>query len=96
MFKASEAKKNVADYREKLFFKTEKIVNEFIEGMSESIEFHSKNGFNEIIFTPYSISRFHSETMMEMACTLFRTILKANGYEIVTNDWQKNILKVRW
>lgn len=96
MIKATEAKKNVNEYQEKLFLETEKKVNEFTELMSESIEFHSKNGFNEITFIPYEISRFPSRTMMEMASSIFQAILMTNGYEIVTNDWQKNILKVRW
>ena len=96
MFKANEAKKNVNEYQKKLLFETEKKVSDFTELMSESIEFHSKNGFNEITFTPYEISRFPSMAIMEMASSIFQAILKANGYEIVTNNWQKNILKIRW
>lgn len=96
MIKANEAKKNVNEYQEKVFLETQEKVNEFVELMSESIEFHSKNGFDEITFTPYDFSRFSSVDMMEMASSIFQAILMTNGYEIVTNNWQKNILKVRW
>ena len=96
MIRANEAKKIVSEYQEKLFFETEKKVNDFSELMSKNIELYSEKGVNELAFKPYEISRFPSKTMMEMASLIFQVILISNGYEIVINDWQKNILKIRW
>ena len=96
MIKANEAKKNVIEYHERVFLATEHKVNEIIETMSESIEFHSKNGFTELVFTPYDNSRFNTDEIKSMASMIFQAILISNDYEIVKNDWQNNILKIRW
>lgn len=96
MIKASEAKKNVVEYHEKVFLATENKVNEIIETMSESIEFHSKNGTTETVFTPYGNSFFDSTETKQIASMMFQAIFESNDYEIVTNDWQNNILKIRW
>ena len=96
MISANEARSNVTEYEIYLYGLAEKKVNEIIPIISESIEFHSKNGFTEIEFTPYGISRFSSYRMMEIASTIFNQILKENGYKILVNDWEHNILKIRW
>lgn len=96
MINAKEAKKNVYNYQEKQFLETEKTVNEIIEVMSDSIEYHSKNGFSEISFCPYNESRFSSDEMKDIASSIFQAILISNGYEIITNNWRTNVLKIRW
>ena len=96
MISAKEARQNViskiaADYRA-----VEKEVTDFLDEMSTSIQFHSRNGFTEIEFTPYADSRFPSIRYKELAKEIFDRILKQNGYTIAVNNIEINILKIQW
>jgi len=96
MITAQEAKKNVELYEVALYQKTLDGAMTQLDTMSTIIEFHSKNGKRQIVFTPYDKSRFPSSEMLDMARNIFDSILKQNGYTVVENDYQKNLLKVQW
>ena len=96
MIKATEARTNVINHEVEKYNQIKKIVDELLEAMSKSIEFHSKNGYESVDFMPYGNSRFPSDAAKITASGMFETILKDNGYEIIQHDWSQNILKVRW
>jgi len=96
MITAAEAKKNVEAYETALFQKTCDGVMTQLDTMSAIIEFHSRNGKRQTVFTPYDKSLFPSSEMLNMARNIFDSILKQNGYTIIENDCQKNLLKVQW
>lgn len=96
MVTAQEAKKNIEAYETALFQKARDGAMTQLNTMSTIIKFHSKNGNRQIVFTPYDKSLFPSSKMLDMAHNIFDSILKQNGYTIVENDCQKNVLKVQW
>lgn len=96
MIKASEARINVINYENALYRQVAIKVNEVLETVSRSIEFHSQNGINTLEFMPYEISRFSSWHNMEIAKEVFEKILKENGYTIILNNPNDNILKITW
>lgn len=96
MINAQEAKQNRANYEIGIHIAVSENVNELINTMSASIEFHSKNGFDSLEFCPYDKSRFPSHQALKIAETIFAEILTSNGYEIIHNDAFNNSLKIRW
>ena len=96
MITAQEARQNVlnkeiADQRI-----VEEKVTDFLKQMDTSIQYHSRQGITELTFTPYDDSRFPSVHFQELAQELFRVILNQNGYDIVINNIDMNILKIKW
>ena len=96
MIKAEEARANINFYRAEEYRKVQEKVIPVIETISESIVFHSKNGFDHLDFTPYSRSHFPSNRELMIASEIFDRILKENGYKITLNNWNDNILKIQW
>lgn len=96
MIRASEARKNVEIYELEIYTSVNKQVTELIEIMDESIEFHSKQGYNLLTFQPYDKSRFTSNKELTLAQEIFYKILTSHGYDIIKNDAFNNFLKIRW
>lgn len=96
MIRASEAKANVTAYESHRFHAVEMKVNELLETMSKSIEYHSKNGITKLEFMPYENSRFPSYDEKEIASRIFLSIFQNNGYSVARNSWSDNILEIRW
>ena len=96
MITAQQAKANAINYEVNVYRDTEAKVDELLETMSKSIEFHSKSGFDCIEFTPYAKSRFTSIRTMELASEIFERKFKDFGYEIILNSWENNSLKIQW
>ena len=96
MIKASEAQANVINYKVMQYNKVKEVADEILETMSKSIEYHSRNGFNSADFMPYGKSQFPCEQALQTASEIFEKVFMSNGYEIVKNDWQNNILKIKW
>lgn len=97
MINAIEARENVNQYRQKVYFEVAKLVRETLEEIGKSIELHSQGGHIEAEFSPYDKSRYHyNRDYLESAQLEFERILNQNGYQIEKNSWEKNILKIRW
>lgn len=96
MITAKAAKENVQAYEDAIDQDIKNKVNELLDIMSKSIEFHSKNGFTSLIFTPYDKSRFQTVHALERAQELFTQILTDNGYTVLENHYGKNSLKIEW
>lgn len=96
MITAIEARINVTNYETIILANVEKTVSEIIDIISRSIEFHSKNGYTHLIFTPYEKSRFSTVKELEYAQKLFRKILEEAGYTVLENNYGRNILNVSW
>lgn len=96
MITAVEAKKNVTIYKVQLTQKVELQINNILNAISPDIEFRSQNGCTTLTFAPYDKSRFPNIQTLEIAQQLFTHILKSNGYNILENDYNTNILKIQW
>lgn len=96
MINASEARANVTRHETELYNNIKAIVDEILETMSRSIEFHSQNGIEYADFMPYRDSRFSSEYSCRIASEIFEKEFIDNGYTVVRNDWVNNCLKVTW
>ena len=96
MIKATEAQANVLNYEFAIRVEVRDKVNELINVMSKSIEFHSKNGLTGAQFCPYDKSRFPTIKALEYAQELFQTIFEDAGYTVVENRYDKNSLKIKW
>ena len=96
MITASEARNNVSTFKEETRKAIEKKVLETIALMSDSIAFHSKNGFKSLSFSPYDKSHFVTITEMITAEEMILAILKENGYKVINSSIHANILKVQW
>ena len=96
MIKATEAQANVINYEAAIRTDILTKVNELIDVMSRSIEFHSKNGYTSANFCPYEKSRFTNVKALEYAQELFQKIFEEAGYTIVENNYGKNSLIVKW
>ena len=96
MISANEARANVAAHEQAILNNVAIIADELLDTMSNSIEFHSQNGFESAEFMPYRDSRFSSEYMQRVASEIFEQVFTENGYKVVRNDWVNNALKVTW
>ena len=96
MIKATEAQANVLNYEFAIRVEVRDKVNELINVMSKSIEFHSKNGLTGTQFCPYDKSRFSTIKALEYAQELFQTIFEDAGYIVIENSYEKNSLKIKW
>lgn len=96
MINASEARANVAAYEQAIFNNVAIIADELLDTMSNTIEFHSQNGFKSADFMPYHDSRFSSEYSRRIASEIFEKEFIDNGYTVVRNDWVNNCLKIVW
>ena len=96
MIKATEAQANVLNYELAIRVEVRDKVNELINVMSKSIEFHSKNGLTGVQFCPYDKSRFTTIKALEYAQELFQTIFEDAGYIVVENRYDKNSLNIKW
>lgn len=96
MISAETAKANVINHQATLFTEVTTIVTKILVDMSNSIEFHSKNGLSSVGFAPYTSSRFSSDRAKEIAHEQFKKAFETAGYEIITNDVERNELTVKW
>lgn len=96
MINAREARQNVINKEMNDYRTAETRVIEFLDEMSDNIQFYSQNGITEIAFAPYIDSRFPDANLKELAKKIFDRILKQNGYTIMANSIEINILKVQW
>jgi len=96
MIKATEAQANVINYEAAILEDIQNKVNELADIMSKSIEFHSKNGFHEVHFTPFDKSRFSNVNALETAERLFQKLFEEAGYTVLENHYGKNSLVIRW
>lgn len=96
MINATEARTNVINFEMEQYNNAKAIADEILDTMSQSIEFHSKNGLDTLEFAPYDRSRFTSYSWLQTASDIFEKVLKENGYEIIKNDWINNSLKIKW
>jgi len=96
MISATEARANVIFHEHEIFNNVAIIADELLDTMSNSIEFHSQNGYESAEFMPYRDSRFSTDYMMKTASEIFEKVFKENGYTVVVNDWQNNRLKIAW
>lgn len=96
MIKATEAQANVINYEASINEEIKKKVDELVEIMSKSIEYHSKNGFTHANFCPYEKSRFLNVKALETAQEMFKKIFEDAGYTVIENNYGKNSLIVEW
>ena len=96
MISANEARANVAAHEQAIFNNVAIIADELLDTMSNSIEFHSQNGFESAEFMPYRDSRFSTDYMMKTASEIFERVFTENGYDVLINDWKNNRLKIAW
>ena len=96
MISANEARANVAAHEQAILNNVAIIADELLDTMSNSIQFHSQNGFESAEFMPYRDSRFTSEYMQRIASEIFEKEFIDNGYTVVRNDWVNNYLKITW
>ena len=96
MISAEQARANVINHEIHIYRETEEKVNELIDAMSKSIEFHSENGIDSIEFTPYDHSRFSSSHTLQLASEMLARQFKDNGYTIVNNSWEHNSFIIQW
>ena len=96
MINANEAKANVINYEAALLAALDEKINELVDIMGRSIEYHSKNGFTSIQFCPYEKSRFTNVRALEYAQKRFTEIFEEAGYTVVENHYGKNIIKIEW
>ena len=96
MINAETAKANVISYHAQFIAKVQAVVDEILEAMGKSIEFHSKSGLTTAEFCPYASSRFPCDKAKEEAQKMFEKTFKEYGYTILVNNIEKNILKIQW
>lgn len=96
MISAAEARANVNSHEQEIFNTVAIVADELLDTMSNSIEFHSKNGYESAEFMPYRDSRFSTEYMQRLASDIFEKEFNENGYTILINDWVNNRLKIAW
>lgn len=96
MISAAAAAQNVLNYEIERYHKVEELCNAALEEMEASIEYHSRNGFSTLDFTPYQKSRFTNNYAMQTAHDIFEKVFKENGYTVEHNDISLNSLKITW
>lgn len=96
MISAESAKANVITFQTQFIAKVQTVVDESLEAMGKSIEFHSKSGLTTAEFCPYASSRFPCDKAKEEAQKMFDKTFKEYGYTILVNSIEKNILKIQW
>lgn len=96
MISAATAAQNVLNYEIERYHKVEELCNAALEEMEASIEYHSRNGFSALDFTPYQKSRFTNNYAMQTAHDIFEKVFKENGYTVEHNDISLNSLKITW
>lgn len=96
MIKAAEAHANVIAYETAIDADITRKVDELINIMDKSIQFHSQNGYTELTFNPYDKSRFSTVHALEYACCLFTKRFEDAGYTVLENHYGKNSLKIKW
>lgn len=96
MIKATEARANVTNYEAVIKADIARKVDELLDIMDKSIQFHSQNGFSSLTFTPYDKSRFSNVHALEYAQELFTKRFEDAGYTVLENHYGKNSLKIEW
>lgn len=96
MINAATAAQNVRNYEIERYNKIKELCNAALNEMDASIEYHSRNGFDSLDFTPYQRSRFTNDYAMQTAHDIFEKVFKENGYTIEHNDISLNSLKIKW
>lgn len=96
MIKAAEARANVISYETAINADITHKVDELLDIMDKSIQFHSQNGYTSLTFTPYDKSRFSTVYALEYAQELFTQRFEDAGYTILENHYGKNNLKIEW
>ena len=96
MINAETAKANVITFQAQFIAKVQAAVDELLETMSKSIEFHSRQGFTVAEYCPYTSSRFPCDKAKEEAQKMFDKTFKEYGYTVLVNNIEKNVLKIQW
>ena len=96
MINATVAAQNVINFKVEHHRYIKTIVDELLNEISMSIEFHSKQGFTHLMFVPYTNARFPSHDDKVTASELFEKALIENGFTVTRNDISQNILAIDW
>lgn len=96
MINANEAKANVINYVAAQNAILEEKISSLLDTMSKSIDYHSKHGFSSLQFCPYEKSRFTSEQSLKYAQARFKEIFEKEGYTIIKNNYEENMLHIAW
>lgn len=95
MITASEARLNVANFKLDEYNRVHALVDKVIPELDQCVKFQSEHGYSEVTVFPYDNSRF-LPLDRPLASEIINKILEHGGYEIVVNDYTKNILKFKW
>lgn len=95
MITATEARLNAANFQLDRYNRVYTLVEKVIPELDECVQLHSKNGHSEATVRPYEESHFPFIDQC-LASEMIGRILTQNGYEVVTNDYKKNVLKFKW
>ena len=95
MITASEARLNVANFKLDEYNRIHALVYKFIPELDKYIKCQSEQGNSELMIFPYSSSRFNPLDL-PLASEILHKILEKNGYEIIINDYDRNVLKFKW